>query len=104
MVDEHRAQLNKVQNYFRQGLMRMYINTIERYVLIRLEKCRFTPKRERVSIAVHCADDCDAECSTSIRKVSPYVRYDIYAREKENMLRWRVYPAVVHCYDAVAPR
>ncbi len=49
MIAEHRAQLNKVQNYFRPGLMCMYINTLERYALIRLEKRRFTPTRERVS-------------------------------------------------------
>ncbi len=51
----------------------------------------------------HCVDDCDAECPTSLRKVSPHVKYDIDAREKENMLRWLVDPAEVHCYDAVAP-
>ncbi len=49
MLAEHRAQLNKVQNYFRPWIMYMYINTLERYALIRLEKHRFTPKRERVS-------------------------------------------------------
>ncbi len=49
MLAEHRAQLNKVQNYVRPRLMCMYINTIERYALIRLEKRRFTTKGERVS-------------------------------------------------------
>ncbi len=48
MIAEHRAPLNKVQNYFRPWIMYMYINTLERYVLIRIEKRRFTTKGERV--------------------------------------------------------
>ncbi len=52
---------------------------------------------------VHCVHDCDAKCPTSLRRVSPHIRYDIDAREKENVLRWLVDPAAEHCYDAVAP-